>query len=191
MAREHQEGTWTQLRLFEEQGGSVRHGAESDGGTEPEAREEGQAATASTRERALTDNLMERVSERENLNRAYKRVKGNKGAPGIDGMTVGELAGWIKEHKEGLVNSLLDGSYRPQAVKGVEIPKPSEGDAPAGDTDRGGPAGTASDATSARSTTGSNVLRVELRVSAGAERASSAEARGGVCSGGTKDRGGL
>jgi RNA-directed DNA polymerase len=70
---------------------------------------------------------MERVCERENLNRAYKRVKGNKGAPGIDGMTVGELAGWIKEHKEGLVSSLLDGSYRPQAVKGVEIPKPSGG----------------------------------------------------------------
>jgi RNA-directed DNA polymerase len=70
---------------------------------------------------------MERVCERENLNRAYKRVKGNKGAPGIDGMTVGELAGWIKEHKEGLVSSLLDGSYRPQAVKGVEIPKLSGG----------------------------------------------------------------
>jgi len=75
----------------------------------------------------LTDNLMERVCERENLNRAYKRVKANKGAPGIDGMTVGELAGWIKEHKEGLMNSLLDGSYRPQTVKGVEIPKPSGG----------------------------------------------------------------
>jgi len=127
MAREHQQGTWTQLRLFEEQGGSVRHGAESDGGSEPQAHEEGQAATASNRERALTDNLMERVCERENLNRAYKRVKANKGAPGIDGMTVGELAGWIKEHKEGLVKSLLDGSYRPQAVRGVEIPKPSGG----------------------------------------------------------------
>ncbi|MCJ7548896.1 MAG: group II intron reverse transcriptase/maturase [Anaerolineae bacterium] len=127
MGVEHQQGTWTQLRLFEMQGGSVRHGAESDGGTEPQAREEGQAATASNRERALTDNLMERVCERENLNRAYKRVKANKGAPGIDEMTVGEMAGWIKEHKEELVKSLLEGSYRPQAVKGVAIPKPSGG----------------------------------------------------------------
>lgn len=127
MTVEHQQGTWTQLRLFEAEGGSVRHGASGDGGTEPAAREEGQAVAASTRERALTDNLMERVCERENLNRAYKRVKANKGAPGIDGMGVGELASWIKEHKEELLASLLEGSYEPQAVKGVEIPKPSGG----------------------------------------------------------------
>lgn len=124
---EHQQGMWTQLRLFEEQEGSVCHGASGNGGTESAAREEGQATTASTRERALTDNLMERVCERENLNRAYKRVKANKGAPGIDGMWVGELAGWIKEHKEELIGSLVEGSYEPQAVKGVEIPKPSGG----------------------------------------------------------------
>jgi RNA-directed DNA polymerase len=126
MGVEHQQGTWTQLKLFEREG-SVCHGASGKGGTGAAACEEGQATTALNRERALTSRLMEQVCERENLNRAYKRVKSNKGAPGIDGMTVGELYGWIKEHGEGLKASLLDGSYEPQAVKAVEIPKPSGG----------------------------------------------------------------
>jgi len=87
----HQEGTWYQMSLFEEREGDVRHGAGSEGGTGAAADEEGQALTASERERALTRDMMERVIERGNLNRAYKRVKANKGAPGVDGMTVGEL----------------------------------------------------------------------------------------------------
>jgi RNA-directed DNA polymerase len=124
---EHQQGTWTQLKLFGVEKGSVRHGGSGEGGTGTAAYEEGQAATASNRERALTRNLMEKVCERENLNQAYKRVKANKGAPGIDGMTVEELYGWIKENKDGLITSLLDGSYEPQPVKRVEIPKPSGG----------------------------------------------------------------
>jgi len=126
MGVEHQQGTWTQLTLFEE-GGSVCHGVSGEGGTGAAACEEGQASTALNRERALTSRLMEKVCERENLNRAYKRVKSNKGAPGIDGMRVGELYGWIKEHGEGLKASLLDGSYEPQGVKAVEIPKRSGG----------------------------------------------------------------
>jgi RNA-directed DNA polymerase len=124
---EQQQGTWTQLRLFEEGEGSVRPGVSGEGGTGPAAFEEWQASTASNRERALTANLMERVCERENLNRAYKRVKANKGAPGIDGMTVGELYGWLVEHKEEMVKLLLDGSYEPQPVLGKEIDKPSGG----------------------------------------------------------------
>jgi RNA-directed DNA polymerase len=124
---EQQQGTWTQLSLFEVKEGSVCPGASGEGGTESAAREEWQASTASNRERALTGNLMERVCERENLNRAYKRVKANKGAPGIDGMTVGELYGWLRKHKETLVESLLDGSYEPQPVLGKEIDKPSGG----------------------------------------------------------------
>jgi RNA-directed DNA polymerase len=124
---EHQQGTWTQLKLLEVETGSARHGASGDGGTEAAAREEGQASTVLNRERALTSKLMERIGERENLNRAYKRVKGNKGAPGVDGMTVRELYGWLQEHKAELVASLLDGSYKPQAVLGVEIAKPSGG----------------------------------------------------------------
>jgi RNA-directed DNA polymerase len=124
---EQQQGTWTQLRLFEEGMGSVRPGVSGEGGTGTAACEEWQASTASNRERALTANLMERVCERENLNRAYKRVKANKGAPGIDGMTVGELYGWLVEHKEELVKSLLGGSYEPEPVLGKEIDKPSGG----------------------------------------------------------------
>jgi RNA-directed DNA polymerase len=124
---EQQQGTWTQLSLFERKEGSVRPGVSGEGGTGPAACEEWQAFTASNRERALTGNLMERVCERENLNRAYKRVKANKGAPGIDGMTVGELYEWLREHKEELVESLLEGSYEPQPVLGKEIDKPSGG----------------------------------------------------------------
>jgi len=75
----------------------------------------------------LTGNLMEGVCERGNLNRAYKRVKANRGAPGKDGMTVRELGGWLKEHKEELIGALLDGSYEPQAVLGREIAKPGGG----------------------------------------------------------------
>ncbi|MBW8296741.1 MAG: hypothetical protein K0M74_13260 [Sphingopyxis sp.] len=67
--------------------------------------------------------MMEQVASSANLNQAYKRVKANKGAPGADGMTVADLRGWIADNRERLIVSLLDGSYRPQPVRGVEIPK--------------------------------------------------------------------
>lgn len=83
-----------------------------------------QASTAKERQRALTARLMEQVCEPANLNRAYARVMANKGSPGVDGLTVGKLGGWIKRHKQAFIASLLDGSYRPQPVRGVQIPKP-------------------------------------------------------------------
>ena len=70
---------------------------------------------------------MERICEPKNLNRAYKRVKANRGSPGVDGMTVGELGAWLVGHKEEWIAQLLDGSYQPQEVRGVEIPKPGGG----------------------------------------------------------------
>lgn len=70
-----------------------------------------------------TEQLMEEVCERENLKRALKRVKGNKGSPGIDGMKVEELAGYLKERWPAIKEQLLGGTYKPQAVKRVEIPK--------------------------------------------------------------------
>jgi RNA-directed DNA polymerase len=70
---------------------------------------------------------MEEVTERDNLNRAYRQVRANKGAAGVDGMTVGELSAWIARHKDELIASLLDGTYQPQPVRGVEIPKPGGG----------------------------------------------------------------
>jgi len=127
MDAERQQGRPRQLTLFEDERAGPRPGASGEGGTGPAAREESQTSTAWERERALTARLMERVVERENLNNAYKRVKANKGAPGVDGMTVGDLRGWVKEHKEELVASLLDGDYRPSPVRGVEIPKPGGG----------------------------------------------------------------
>ncbi len=70
---------------------------------------------------------MEEVTSRENLNRAYRKVRANKGAPGVDGVTLDDLPAWIAEHKQELIDSLLAGSYQPQAVRGVQIPKPGGG----------------------------------------------------------------
>jgi len=83
-----------------------------------------QAEKALLNHGALTECVMEKVCESKNLNLAYKRVKANKGAPGIDGMTVDDMKEFIAEHKEGLLKSLLNGSYRPKPVREVEIPKP-------------------------------------------------------------------
>ena len=74
----------------------------------------------------LTKFLMEKICESSNLNRAYKRVKANKGAAGTDGMTVDELFSWVANHKVSLIESLLSGDYQPKLVRGVEIPKPGK-----------------------------------------------------------------
>ena len=71
--------------------------------------------------------LLERILSRENLNRAYKRVKANKGAPGIDGMTVEDALPWLREHREELLDQIRSGKYKPQAVRRKEIPKPDGG----------------------------------------------------------------
>jgi RNA-directed DNA polymerase len=73
------------------------------------------------------EQLMEEVCERENCLQAYKRVKSNKGSPGIDGMTVEQLPGYLKEHWPAIREQLLEGTYKPQPVKRVEIPKPDGG----------------------------------------------------------------
>ena len=70
---------------------------------------------------------MERVVERPNLLRALGRVKANGGSPGIDGMTVEKLPGYLQQHWPTLRTSLLAGTYRPRAVKRVEIAKPGGG----------------------------------------------------------------
>jgi len=74
-----------------------------------------------------TDSLMEEVCQRDNLWRALKRVQANKGAAGVDGMTVRELAKYLKRHWPKIRDQLLRGTYRPQAVKRVEIAKPEGG----------------------------------------------------------------
>lgn len=71
--------------------------------------------------------LMEEVCEGENLRRALKRVQGNKGSPGVDGMSVDQLVGYLKEHWPAIREQLLCGRYQPQPVKRVQIPKPDGG----------------------------------------------------------------
>ena len=127
MGVERQPGRLYQRLLFEHSAEDLRHDAGSEGGTQPAATEEPQSLTAYDQARALTGHLMEEVIDRQNLNRAYRRVKANKGAPGVDGMTLPELRDWLAQHKQELIASLLDGSYQPQAVRGVEIPKPGGG----------------------------------------------------------------
>jgi len=76
---------------------------------------------------ALPDLLMEEVCQRENLWKALQRVKQNQGSPGIDGMTVKKLGGYLSKHWPNIREQLLQGSYQPQPVKRVEIPKPGGG----------------------------------------------------------------
>ena len=71
--------------------------------------------------------ILGKILERDNLNRAYKRVKANKGAPGIDGMTVEDALPWLKEHNHELVQKIRSGHYTPSAVRRKEIPKPDGG----------------------------------------------------------------
>ena len=80
-----------------------------------------------SKERGGANDLLERILERENLNRAYKQVKRNHGAPGIDGMTVEKALLWIRENREELLQSIREGSYKPNPVRRKEIPKPDGG----------------------------------------------------------------
>ncbi len=76
---------------------------------------------------ADTRYLMEEICERSNLLRALKQVRRNGGSPGVDGMTVNELAAYLRERWPEIRDQLLVGTYRPQPVKRVEIPKPEGG----------------------------------------------------------------
>lgn len=81
------------------------------------------AETDSTNVNESEAKLLEQVVSRHNLNEAFKRVKANKGSHGIDGMKVDELLQYLKENGETLKQSILDGKYRPNPVRRVEIPK--------------------------------------------------------------------
>lgn len=71
--------------------------------------------------------LLERILYKDNFNRAYKRVKANKGAPGIDGMTVEDALPYLREHQQELTDRIYKGKYTPSPVRRVEIPKPDGG----------------------------------------------------------------
>src|SRR5580692_878397 len=76
---------------------------------------------------AGTTRLMEEICDRENLKEALRRVKANKGSPGMDGITVNQLDDYLMQHWPAIREQLLSGTYKPKPVKRVEIPKPDGG----------------------------------------------------------------
>src|ERR1700729_3693490 len=103
---------------------------EEDRGEAPKCLQEGTETSAGkrgTESPAIAEQLMEEVCGRENCKQALKRVKANKGSAGVDGMTVNELPEFLKRHWPAIREQLLSGTYKPQPVKRVEIPKPDGG----------------------------------------------------------------
>jgi RNA-directed DNA polymerase len=100
---------------------------ESRGETPRVERSEEAPAATQGNERSGTNVLMELVCERRNLQAALKRVRKNKGSPGIDGMTVDELPDYLRAHWSALREQMLSGAYRPSMVKGQLIPKSGGG----------------------------------------------------------------
>jgi RNA-directed DNA polymerase len=124
---ERQQAAGYQMDLFEARSKPVCHGATGDGSTESGSLEVRQVSSAMEEQRALTQDLMERVAGLVNLEEAVRRVCKNKGAAGADGMGIGELKTWFPSHWRELQEQLLDGTYQATEVLGVEIPKPSGG----------------------------------------------------------------
>ncbi|HEU5154356.1 MAG TPA: reverse transcriptase domain-containing protein [Gemmatimonadales bacterium] len=96
-------------------------------GETPLERSDRPAQTVREAQPARVEGLWEEVFSRENLYRALQRVESRKGAPGVDGMTVVELRPWLKDHWVGVRGALDAGTYKPQPVRRVTIPKPGGG----------------------------------------------------------------
>jgi RNA-directed DNA polymerase len=107
----------TQVELPFERGGET---SPADGRDEPRTAADGP-------ERSGMDHLMEEVVQEGNVKEALKRVRSNKGSPGIDGMTVDELPAFLAKNWMNLREQLLAGSYQPRPVKRTQIPKPEGG----------------------------------------------------------------
>lgn len=75
-----------------------------------------------------TNNLLDLILRKDNLNKAYKQVKSNKGAGGIDGMQVDELLPYLRENQDTLIQEIRKGKYKPNPVRRVEIPKETKGE---------------------------------------------------------------
>jgi RNA-directed DNA polymerase len=104
--------------------------AETQGaGRNPGTRRLGAEVSAATYGRTKSEDhaLMERVVERSNVRLAYQRVIENRGAPGVDGVTVAEFKDWLKVRWPSVKRALLEGRYLPQPVRRVDIPKPTGG----------------------------------------------------------------
>jgi len=88
---------------------------------------ESSGAMNGTETPASTNRWMEKICERENLKEALRRVKANQGSAGVDGMTVGGISDYLKQHWPAIREQLLSGTYEPKPVRRVEIPKPDGG----------------------------------------------------------------
>ena len=75
-----------------------------------------------------TDNLLELILRKDNLNKAYKRVKSNKGAGGMDGTQADELLPFLRENQDNLIQEIRNGKFKPNPVRRVEIPKETKGE---------------------------------------------------------------
>ena len=93
---------------------------------------EARAAKTEIESRAAFGPSMEAIVERDNLRKALAQAKRNQGAAGVDGMTIKALSPYLKEHWPTIRAQLLDGTYKPQPVRRVEIPKASGGKRPLG-----------------------------------------------------------
>jgi RNA-directed DNA polymerase len=111
--------------------------------------------------------VIQEVLEPENLEVALARVQANKGKPGIDGMTVKQLPGYLRVHWPRIKQQLLAGTYQPQPVKRVEIPKPDGGVRKLAHPDGGGPFHTAGGAAGSDPKMGRHVFPKQLRLPAG------------------------
>ena len=126
--RQNQDTLYQMEFDFDTPSGEVRPLGSSEGASPTAAPTREQQAFAAWREELnWEERMLENIAHRYNLELACQRVKSNKGAPGIDGMTVEELERWLGTHMAELREQLLNGSYQPQAVKGVSIPKPNGG----------------------------------------------------------------
>lgn len=118
------------MKRSDTQKAELNIGASLEGrGRNPREYEAGAWSAQATKEYSCPEEpaLMEAVVGRENMWQALKRVEANKGAPGVDGMPVPELRGYLKEHWPRIREELLDGRYKPTPVRKVEIPKPGGG----------------------------------------------------------------
>lgn len=115
------------IKDFDEYQSFVCHDKTGKSGTGAGLLEEHQASTTLEEARHLTVDLMSEICSLRNFRIAYKQVKRNKGAAGVDGMTTDDMHEYFKAHIEEIRTFLMDGSYKPQAVLGVNIPKPGGG----------------------------------------------------------------
>ena len=115
-----------QLRLFEEARVSLRPEVKVSG---TDRRPSGKSHYLSllARNRAFTQDLLDKIMSVENLNKAYHSVKRNGGSSGVDQMEVSALSAWLATNGEELIHQVLAESYEPQPILGVKIPKPAGG----------------------------------------------------------------